>query len=102
MLRSAHHMSEALRRCMIQQLNSLENSRIYGVVFEKQLNHNPLLQRDMNKLYNYLTDDLAKQITLKDNLVIKIDESNGKQVLRQIFDDYLLKNLKMNSPNKKS
>ena len=67
----ANSSSEALRRYMIQQLNSLENVRVYGVVFEKQLNHNSLLQKDMNKLYNYVAGALAKQITLKDNLVIK-------------------------------
>ena len=44
---------------------------------------------------------LAEQITLKDSIIIRINKSKGKQVLRQRFDDYFLSNLKKDSINKK-
>ena len=37
--------SEGLRKYMIEQLNSIENARVYGVVFEKKLNHNPISKK---------------------------------------------------------
>lgn len=89
--------SDAVRKHMIEQLNSIDNACIYCVSFNKKLNGNPKLQKDTHKLYNYIAGALASQINISDSIIIRIDRSKNKHVLRKDFDDHFLSNLKKDS-----
>lgn len=89
--------SDDVRKHMIQKLNNINDAQIYCVVFNKKLNGNPELQKDKHRLYNHIAGGLASQIDISDNIVIRIDKSKNKQVLRKNFDKHFLNNLKTDS-----
>jgi len=90
----ANSSSDAVIKHMINELNNLNNAQIHCVVFEKRRNKELFLKKDMNQLYNHIAGALAKQIEIQDSIIIRIDKSKGKQMLRHEFDEYFLYNLK--------
>ena len=90
----ANSSSVTLREHMIKKLNDVPNANVYCIAFEKkQYLNNPKTYRDTNQLYDCVAGALAREITLKDNTIIRIDKSKGKQFLRKRFDSHFLKNL---------
>lgn len=58
------------------------------VLHKKKLCSN-FLKNNKHKLYNYVAGKLARNIVLDNmDIIIKIDKSKGKQMLREDFNDY--------------
>lgn len=98
-LRKAHEIkanksSEEVISYMLQKLNDVPKAKIFYIVLEKKRLYSEYLRNNKDKLYNYVAGKLAKNIIL-DNLdvEIRIDKSKGKQLLREDFNDYFLRNL---------
>lgn len=94
----ANSSSAAIKEHMIKKLNEVPNTNLYCIIFNKRryLNH-PKTYMDKNQLYDCVAGALAREITLKDNTLIRIDKSKGKQFLRERFDSYFKKNLNTNN-----
>jgi len=70
---------------------------------EKKKLFSDFLKNDKHKLYNYVAGKLARNIILSNmDVVIKIDKSKGKQMLREDFNDYFIKCLRERSNIKAS
>ncbi|MBI2565391.1 DUF3800 domain-containing protein [Candidatus Woesearchaeota archaeon] len=98
----ANKSSEELIKYMLTKLNELKSVRIIYMVLEKKKITSEFLKNNRNKLYNYVAGKLAKQIKInKTYIEIKIDKSKGKQILREDFDNYFLKNFEKISKDRK-
>ena len=75
---------------------------IYFVVLEKGKLQSEFLKKNKHKLYNYVAGKLANKLVISNfDLIVRIDKSKGKQILREDFDRYFIKKLRENSTIKK-
>jgi hypothetical protein len=94
----ANKSSDEVIRYMLKKINDVKSIKIFYIVLEKKKIFSEYLKNNKNKLYNYVAGKLAKHISLDERDVeIRIDKSKGKQLLREDFDRYFLRNLKENS-----
>lgn len=90
----ANNSSKEVIRHMLTKLNEVKNAKIFYVVLEKKKVISEYLKDNKSKLYNYVAGKLARNITLNEvDVEIRIDKSKGKQLLREDFNNYFLKNL---------
>ena len=55
------------------------------------------MQNNKHKLYNFVAGKLAKNLPLDDRkTVIRVDRSKDKQILREDFNNYFIRNLPSN------
>src|SRR3990167_2941150 len=88
----ADKSSEAVIKHMLRKLNEVRGSKVFYVVLEKKKLFSDFLKNDKHKLYNYVAGKLARNIILSNmDVVIKIDKSKGKQMLREDFNSYFTK-----------
>ncbi len=94
----ANKSSDQIRRYMLDKLNEVKNATIFYIVLEKKKIFSAFLKNNKDKLYNYVAGKLGRYIILENiDVEIRIDKSKGKQLLRDDFDRYFLRNLKENS-----
>lgn len=94
----ANKSSDEIRRYMLDKLNEVKNATIFYIVLEKKKIFSAFLKNNTDKLYNYVAGKLGRYIILENiDVKIRIDKSKGKQLLRDDFDKYFLRNLKENS-----
>jgi len=94
----ANKSSDEIRRYMLDKLNEVKNATIFYIVLEKKKIFSAFLKNNTDKLYNYVAGKLGGYIILENiDVEIRIDKSKGKQLLRDDFDRYFLRNLKENS-----
>ncbi len=85
----ADKSSDAIRKHMLLKLNEIKGTKIFYIILEKKKLFSDFLKNDKQKLYNYVAGKLARNIVLNDmDILIKIDKSKGKQMLREDFDGY--------------
>lgn len=90
----ANNSSNAIRRHMLDKLNTVERARVFYMVLEKKKLFSDYLKSDKNKLYTFVAGKLAKNLPMdKDKISIRIDRSKGRQMLQEDFNSYFLKNL---------
>lgn len=84
--------SNAIRTHMLQKLNDVHGAKIFCIVLEKKKLFSDFLKNDKHKLYSYVAGKLARNIALNNiDILIKIDKSKGKQMLREDFNVYFTK-----------
>ncbi len=91
----ANKSSSKLISYILQKLN-IVNIKIFGVVLDKSVIKSDYLLNDKNKLYNFVSGKLMQTLCLnKDSDVeIRLDKSKGKQILRDDFNQYVLRQLR--------
>ncbi len=91
--------SDALKIHMIKKLNEVPNTNNYCVVFKKKdyLYDYRYYKKNKHQIYDCIAGNLADQITLKEDMVIRIDKSKRKQFLREQFDSHFEKKLNTNN-----
>ena len=98
----ANKSSSDIRRHMLERLNEVKDAKIFYILLEKKKLYSEYLKNDKNKLYNYVAGKLARHIVLHNiDVEIRIDKSKGKQLLREDFNAYFLKNLNEKSSIRK-
>ena len=99
----ANNSSKDVIRYMLLKLNEVKNTKIFYMVLEKNKIMSEYLKDNKSKLYNYVAGKLARNIVLNEiDVEIRIDKSKGKQLLREDFNNYFLKNLKEKSGIRKA
>lgn len=78
-----------LIRHVLSKLNELENVSTHFIVLEKGKMYSDYLKSNSHKLYNYVAGKLAYNLVLDDaDVVVRINKSKGKQLLRDDFNAY--------------
>lgn len=99
----ANNSSKEVISHMLAKLNEVKNAKIFYMVLEKRKLISEYLKDNKSKLYNYVAGKLARHIILNETDVeIRIDKSKGKQLLREDFNNYFLKNLMEKSAIRKA
>lgn len=94
----ANRSSPALVKYALNQLNAVTDAAVSYIILEKAKCYSPFLLNDKHKLYNFAAGRLAEHTALEDaDLLVRIDLSKGKQVLRDDFDNYFAMKLNENS-----
>jgi Protein of unknown function (DUF3800) len=94
----ANSSSPALVKYALSQLNNVTDASVSYIILEKAQCYSPFLLNDKHKLYNFAAGRLAEHTILEDaDLVVRIDLSKGKQVLRDDFNNYFKMKLNENS-----
>ena len=94
----ANNSSPELVKYALKKLNSLDDAKIFFIILEKEKCYSNFLNSNKHKLYNFVAGKLASNINLDDgNVIVRIDKSKGKQVLRDDFNQYFEYRLKDNS-----
>ena len=77
------------------KLNETAQCRgVHCVLYKKNLT-SEYLRDHKHKLYNYAAGQLAKAIVLEScNVEVRIDKSKGKQILRDDFNKYFVRNIR--------
>ncbi len=95
----ANSSSDELRKYVLTSLNKIEGATAYYIILKKSDVYSKFLKENKNKQYNFVAGKLADIINLKTKkkvkLDIKIDKSKGKQFLRDDFNAYFSKRLKV-------
>ncbi|MFH0836721.1 MAG: DUF3800 domain-containing protein [Candidatus Aenigmatarchaeota archaeon] len=95
---SANSSSDAIIKYMLNKLNTLKEAKIFYIVLEKKKLFSQYLKNDKHKLYNYVAGKLARNISINNvDVNVRIDNSKGKQLLQQDFNDYFIRNIKERS-----
>ena len=82
----ANSSSTELRLHLLKQLEPT-NGRIVYMILEKKRVYSGYLQKNKDKLYNFVAGRLAKNMNIADGqIIIRIDKSKGKQLLQQDFN----------------
>lgn len=90
----ANKSSKALIVHMLQNLNTISDAKVFYMILEKRKLFSEYLKNNKHKLYNYVAGKLARQIAFQAiDVEIRIDKSQGKQLLQDDFNHYFLKNL---------
>lgn len=98
----ANKSSPELVKYMIKKLNDVHGAKVFYITLEKEKCYSIYLNDHKHKLYNYVAGWLAKNIILEEcDIIVRIDLSKTKQVLRDDFDKYFEQNLKENCSLKK-
>lgn len=91
----ANKSSKAVRYHMMKKLNEVEFKTIKCIVLDKEKMYGRFTVDDKHKLYDYITGKLAEYLKLpRAHVVVRIDKSKGKQILRDNFDRYFSRKLK--------
>ena len=94
----ADKSSNAVIKHMLLKLNDVKDAKVFYIVLEKKKLFSNFLRSDKHKLYNYVAGKLARNIGLnKMDILIKIDKSKGKQILREDFNNYFVNCMKEKS-----
>lgn len=94
----ANKSSPELRKHIINQLNLVHEALVFNITFLKERLTSDYLLRHKDKLYNFIAGKLAVNINLYDcDLEVRVDKSKGKQLLRDDFNQYFERSLRMNS-----
>lgn len=94
----ANSSSPALIKYALTQLNNVTDATVSYIILEKARCYSPFLLSDKHKLYNFAAGRLAEHTILEDaDLLVRIDLSKGKQVLRDDFNNYFKMKLNENS-----
>lgn len=94
----ANRSSPELIKYMLTKLNDLNDAKVFFIILEKEKCHSDFLNSNKHKLYNFVAGKLATNINLDDgDVIVRIDKSKGKQVLRDDFNQYFERLLKENS-----
>ncbi len=94
----ANKSSPDIVKYMLNQLNVIPETRVCYIILEKSKLYSNYLQNDKHKLYNYVAGKLAEHIILQDvDLLVRIDKSKGKQMLRDDFNQYFERKINENS-----
>ena len=94
----ANRSSPKLIKYMLTKLNDLDDAKVFFIILEKEKCHSDFLNSNKHKLYNFVAGKLATNINLDDgDVIVRIDKSKGKQVLRDDFNQYFERLLKENS-----
>lgn len=98
----ANNSSPELVKYALKKLNDLDDAKVFFIILEKEKCYSNFLNSNKHKLYNFVAGKLASSINLDDgNVIVRIDKSKGKQVLRDDFNRYFEQRLKENSPVEK-
>jgi len=73
---------------MLKKLNDNPKTKVFFIILKKEKCYSSFLNNDKHKLYNYVAGKMAANITLESDVIIRIDKSKGKQMLRDDFDRY--------------
>jgi hypothetical protein len=99
----ANKSSREIITHMLKKLNEVDGIKVTHMVLEKKKLFSDYLKGDKNKLYNYVAGRLARQMILNGtDAEIRIDKSKGKQILRENFNNYFLRNLHEKSSVRKA
>ena len=94
----ANSSSPELVKYALKKLNYLDDAKVFFIILEKEKCYSNFLNSNKHKLYNFVAGKLATNINLDDsNVIVRIDKSKGKQVLRDDFNHYFKQRLKENS-----
>ncbi|MDW7732280.1 MAG: DUF3800 domain-containing protein [Methanolobus sp.] len=89
--------SPELVKYMIKKLNEVPGAKVFYITLEKEKCNSIYLNDHKHKLYNYVAGWMAKNIILEEcDVVVRIDKSKTKQILRDDFDKYFESKLKEN------
>ena len=99
----ANKSSKEVKKHVLSKLNDVPNACLFYIVLEKKKLYSEYLHDNKDKLYNYVAGKMAKNIILENiDVEIRIDKSKGKQLLREDFNQYFLKNLSEKSDHRKA
>jgi len=94
----ANKSSPDIIKYMLNQLNAIPETRVCYIVLKKEKLYSNYLLNDKHKLYNYVAGKLAEHVILQDaDLLVRIDKSKGKQMLRDDFNRYFERKVNENS-----
>lgn len=94
----ASRSSPALVKYALNQLNAVTDAAVSYIILEKAKCYSSFLLNDKHKLYNFAAGRLAEHTTLEGaDLLVRIDLSKGKQILRDDFNNYFSMKLNENS-----
>ncbi|MCL7410449.1 MAG: DUF3800 domain-containing protein [Methanosarcinaceae archaeon] len=97
----ANNSSPELVKYALKKLNNLDDAKVFFIILEKEKCYSNFLS-NKHKLYNFVAGKLASNINLDDgDVIVRIDKSKGKQVLRNDFNRYFEQRLKENTPVEK-
>ena len=89
----ANSSSDEVRLHLLKQLEQTEGRVVYMILEKRRLNSG-YLQKNKDKLYNFVAGKVAKNINRVDSeIIVRIDKSKGKQLLRQDFNRYFERSL---------
>ncbi len=92
--KSSHELIEYL----IMKLNETIGCQGIHCILDKGKLYSKYLRGDKHRLYNFVAGSLASAIILEsDNVEVRVDESKGKQFLRDDFNRYFEQKLRMGS-----
>ena len=98
----ANSSSPTLVKYALTQLNNITDASVSYIILEKARCYSSFLLSDKHKLYNFAAGRLAEHTILEDaDLVVRIDLSKGKQIMRDDFNDYFKMKLNENSTLRK-
>lgn len=87
---------------MLKQLNTIPDAKVCYIVLKKERCYSSYLLSDKHKLYNFVAGKLAEHTILEDvDLLVRIDKSKGKQILRDDFNNYVEKKINEKSTLRK-
>ena len=90
--------SRELREYLITKLNETIGCQGIHCILEKGKLYSKYLTENKHKLYNFVSGSLASAIILdSDSVEVRVDESKGKQILRDDFNRYFEPKLRMGS-----
>ena len=90
--------SRELREYLITKLNETIGCQGIHCILEKGKLYSKYLRENKHKLYNFVSGSLASAIILdSDSVEVRVDESKGKQILRDDFNRYFEPKLRMGS-----
>ncbi len=90
--------SPELKMYLIKRLNEIDGIQGVHCILDKGKVYSEYLKNDKNKLYNYVAGSLASAILVdSDNVEVRIDKSKGKSLLREDFNSYFEKKLRIGS-----
>lgn len=90
----ANNSSNSLKEYVLKEFTKIYSVHSQSIILEKSKLKNNYLQKDKNKLYNYVAGRLANIAIDSKKLIIRIDKSKGKRSLRDDFDKYLIEKFK--------
>ncbi len=94
----ANKSSPELRRYLIEKLNDVKDIQGIHCILDKRKLYSEFLKNDKNKLYNYVAGPIASAINVNLDIVdVRIDKSKGKYILREDFNSYFERRLRMGS-----
>jgi hypothetical protein len=90
--------SKELKEYFIKKLNQTKGCQVIHCILFKDKLYSLYLKENKHKLYNFVSGHIAKEIIIESESVeIRVDESKGKQFLRDDFNRYFEHRLRTGS-----